>query len=68
MGYRLTDHVKAELAIFNLFDQKAYSSEFHYATNITPAEVAKFGTAGVNDDQVHPLEPLSARLTLTVTF
>ncbi|MEI9983436.1 MAG: hypothetical protein WDN69_09655 [Aliidongia sp.] len=60
IGYKLTDHLKAELAIFNLFDQKAYSAEFYYATDITPAEIAKNGTAGVNDFQVHPLEPLSA--------
>ena len=63
LGYKLTDHVKAELAVFNLFDQKAYSSEFYYATAIT-----KSGTAGIDDYQVHPLEPLSARLTVTVTF
>jgi hypothetical protein len=68
VGYRLSDHIKAELAIFNLFDRKAYSAEFYYATDITPQEVAKFGTAGVNDYQVHPLEPLSARLTMTMTF
>ena len=49
--------------MFNLFDQKAYSSEFYYATAIT-----KSGTAGIDDYQVHPLEPLSARLTVTVTF
>jgi hypothetical protein len=56
------------VAIFNLFNQKAYSSEFYYATNINAAEVAKYGTAGVNDFQVHPLEPISARFTVTATF
>jgi outer membrane receptor protein involved in Fe transport len=68
VGYKISDSVKLQLAIFNLFDQKAYAAEFFYATNITPAEVAKFGTTGVSDFQVHPLEPLSGRLTLTVTF
>jgi outer membrane receptor protein involved in Fe transport len=68
IGYTLTDWAKMRLSIYNLFDQKAYAAEFFYATDITPAEVAKFGAAGVNDFQVHPLEPLSARLTLTVTF
>jgi outer membrane receptor protein involved in Fe transport len=68
VGYKLTSSIKAQLSIFNLFDQKAYSAEFFYATDITPQEVAKFGTAGVNDFQVHPLEPLSARLTLTMMF
>ena len=68
LGYKVTDHLKLEASIFNLFDQKAYAAEFYYATDITPAEAAKYGTAGVNDDQVHPLEPISARFTLTVTF
>jgi len=68
LGYKITDSVKAQLALFNLFNQKAYAAEFYYATDITPAEVAKYGSSGLSDYQVHPLEPLSARLTLTVTF
>jgi outer membrane receptor protein involved in Fe transport len=68
VGYKITDNVKLQGSVFNLFNQKAYAAEFFYATAITPAEVAKFGTAGVNDFQVHPLEPLSARFTLTVLF
>jgi hypothetical protein len=32
------------------------------------AEGAKFGKTGVGDFQVHPLEPLSARLSLTLMF
>ena len=68
VGYQLTDSVSLGLSVFNLFDQKAYSSEFYYATAITPAEAAKFGTAGVSDYQVHPLEPLSARFTVTARF
>jgi hypothetical protein len=39
-----------------------------YATNINAAEAAKYGTAGVNDFQVHPLEPISARFTITANF
>jgi outer membrane receptor protein involved in Fe transport len=68
IGYKLTDRLKVQMSIFNLFDQKAYSSEFYYATNINAAEVAKYGNAGVNDFQVHPLEPISARFTLTADF
>jgi outer membrane receptor protein involved in Fe transport len=68
VGYKVTDQLKVQLSIYNLFDQRAYSAEYYYATNITAAEVAKYGTAGVNDYQVHPLEPLSARLTMTMTF
>jgi hypothetical protein len=68
IGYKIADGVKLQLSIYNLFDQKANAAEFFYATAITPAEVAKFGTTGVSDFQVHPLEPLSGRLTLTVVF
>jgi outer membrane receptor protein involved in Fe transport len=68
IGYKFSDRLKVQVAIFNLFDQKAYSSEFYYATAINAAEVAKYGTAGVNDFQVHPLEPLSARFTITANF
>jgi|HubBroStandDraft_1064217.scaffolds.fasta_scaffold00025_25 outer membrane receptor protein involved in Fe transport len=68
VGYKLTDQVELQLSVYNLFDQRAYAAEFFYATDITAAEVAKFGATGVSDFQVHPLEPLSARLTLTVTF
>ena len=62
VGYKVNDHLKLEAAIFNLFDQKAYAAEFYYATKITPAELAK------DDFQVHPLEPISARFTLTWVF
>ncbi len=68
VGYKLTDQTRLQLSIYNLFDQRAYSAEYYYATNITAAEVAKYGSTGVSDYQVHPLEPLSARLTLTMTF
>ncbi len=66
VGYKITSSVRAQLAIYNLLDQRAYSAEYYYATNITAAEVKANGTTGVNDYQVHP--PLSARFTLTVLF
>ena len=68
IDYRVTSKLKVRLSIFNLFNTKAYAAEYYYATNITPQEAATFGTAGVNDYQVHPLEPLSARLTITTSF
>jgi hypothetical protein len=68
LGYRITPDCTAKLAIYNLLNTKAYSSEFYYATDISPQEVAQHGTAGVSDYQVHPLEPLSARLTFSVVF
>ena len=68
VGYKVTDNFKVQLAVFNLLNRKAWAAEYYYATNITPQEVAKYGNTGVSDYQVHPLEPLSARLTLTATF
>ncbi len=68
MGYKFTPKLKLQLSIYNLFNTHAYSAEYYYATDITPAEVAKYGTAGVSDYQVHPIEPLSARITLTALF
>ena len=62
VGYKVNDHLKLEAAIFNLFDQKAYASEFYYTTRITPTERA------TDDFQVHPLEPISARFTVTWLF
>ncbi|MCQ8279722.1 TonB-dependent receptor [Acetobacteraceae bacterium KSS8] len=68
VGYKLTPKLKLQLSIYNLFNTHAASAEYYYATDINAAEVAKYGTSGVSDYQVHYLEPLSARLTLTAGF
>ncbi len=68
IGYKVTPSLKLQMSIYNLFNTKAYSAEYYYATDITPAEVAKDGASGVNDYQVHPLEPLSVRFTVTAEF
>ena len=68
IGYKITPKIKLQLSVYNLLDSRADAAEYFYATDITPAEVARYGTAGVSDAQVHPLEPLSARLTLTALF
>ena len=68
VGYKFTSKLKAQFSIYNLFNSHAYSAEYYYATDITQAEVAKYGTAGVSDYQVHPLEPISVRVTVTYLF
>jgi outer membrane receptor protein involved in Fe transport len=68
IGYKFSPKLKAQFSIYNLLNSHAYSAEYYYATDITPAEVAKYGTTGVGDYQVHPLEPLSVRLTVTAYF
>jgi hypothetical protein len=62
-GYKVSPKLKLELSIFNLFDTKAHAAAFFYASRL-PGEPA----AGVTGVQVHPLEPLSARMALTATF
>ena len=68
IGYKFTPKLKAQFSIYNLLNSQAYSAEYYYATDITQAEVAKYGTAGVPDYQVHPLEPISFRATVTYLF
>ncbi len=68
VGYKLSATVKLQISLYNLFDSRAYAAEYYYATDITAAEVARYGSTGVSDYQVHPLEPLAVRLTVTATF
>lgn len=61
IAYQVSPKITARLSVFNLLNTKAWAAEYNYATAITAAEVAKYGTGGVTDDQVHPLEPISLR-------
>ena len=63
VGYKFSDRLKAQLGIFNLFDIKANAFAYYYQTAI-PGDAP----GGEADHQNHPLEPTSARLTLTATF
>jgi hypothetical protein len=68
IGYRLTRSLTLKAAVYNLLNSKAWAAEYYYATDINAQEVAKYGNGGVSDYQVHPLEPISARLTAAVLF
>ena len=63
LGYRVNPKLKLQLSIFNLFNTKANAAAFFYTSRL-PGEPAD----GVTDFQVHPLEPISARLGVTATF
>ena len=63
MGYKFNAHLKAQLTVFNLTNTKADSAAYFYAARL-PGEPAD----GINDVQVHPLEPLSAVAKLTYVF
>ena len=62
VGYKINQSVKAQVAIFNLFDVRANSAAFYYTTDIHD------GLGPTADHQVHALEPIAARFTVTATF
>ncbi len=62
-NYQLTRRIKLRLAIYNLTDTRADAAAYYYAARL-PGEPA----GGIPDYQIHPLEPISARFTLAVTF
>ena len=62
VGYKITEKLRVRLSIFNLFNSNANATEFAYQFRTTPTGPAVFGTT------YHPLEPISARLTLTALF
>jgi len=62
-GYRVNSKFKIQLSIFNLFNTRANGRRLLLHSRL-PGEPA----ADVTDFQVHPLEPISARLGATATF
>lgn len=70
VGYRFGPRWKAELSVYNLADSHAYASAYFYQTRVSPAEAAPAcdSAAPASCYQVHPMEPRSARLTLTANF
>ncbi len=62
-GYKLSTHIKLQVNIYNLLASNAYAAEYFYTSRL-PGEPAD----GVSGFQVHPLEPRSARFTVTATF
>ena len=67
VGYKITSRTKLQLSIYNLFDQKTDAFDYDYVTRL-PGEPLGGITDERRDLQIHPLEPISARLTLTQTF
>lgn len=62
VGYKFSERVQLRLDIFNLLNSKAHDVDYYY-----PSQLAN-ETAPVYDIHYHPVEPLSARVTLTFTF
>ena len=63
VGYKLSPHLKLQASVFNLLGSHADAAAYYYAARL-PGEPA----GGVNDFQIHPLEPRSARFTVTASF
>ena len=63
IGYNFSAALRAQVDVFNLFDVKANAGAFYYMTVIP-------GDNGVPtaDHQNHPLEPISARFSVTASF
>jgi len=62
LGYRLDAGTRVMVDIFNLFDRRANDIEYWYESQL-PTE-----SAPASDRHVHPAEPRSLRLTLSIRF
>lgn len=63
LAYQLNRKTRIALDVFNLFDKRASDIDYYYASRL-PGEPVE----GVNDRHFHPVEPRSARLTLSYAF
>ena len=60
VAYAVEHGLKLQIGVFNLFNSKDNAADFYYTSRL-PGEPA----AGVAGFQVHPLEPRSARFSIT---
>ena len=63
VGYEFSHGWKVRVSIYNLFNSKDNAADYYYQSRL-PGEPAH----GYSDFQVHPLEPISDRATLSYTF
>jgi len=63
IGYKISPSLKVQVNIFNLLNSHADAADYLY-TDRLPGEPAD----GVEDIHSHPLEPRSARFSVTATF
>jgi outer membrane receptor protein involved in Fe transport len=62
VGYRYNSRTTFTLDVFNLFDRKASDIDYYYESQLA------WEAAPVNDKHFHPVEPRSARLTMSYNF
>ena len=63
VGYKVSPKLRVQAEVFNLFDVKANAGAYYYTT-VIPGD----GGVPTADHQNHPLEPLSARVSVTAFF
>ena len=63
LAYQINRKTRLSLDVFNLFNKRASDIDYYYASRL-PGEAVD----GVNDRHFHPVEPRSARLTLSYAF
>jgi hypothetical protein len=61
-GYKLSPRLKFQVSVYNVADSHANAAAYYYSSRLTPTGDEVTGL------QVHPLEPRSARVSLTATF
>lgn len=62
VGYRFTKNLRLEANVFNMFNNRGYAAQYAYDYRLTPTSTESSGATG------HPVEPVSARFTLTANF
>ena len=61
-GYKVNARLKIQVGVYNLLNERANAAAYYYTSRLVPTGPEVTGL------QVHPLEPISARLTVTATF
>jgi hypothetical protein len=61
-GDKIGPRLKVQVGVYNLLDSHANAAAYDYTSRLTPTGNEVTGL------QIHPLEPRSARVTLTATF
>ena len=63
VGYNVSKNLRVAVDVFNLFDRKASDIDYYYTSRL-PNEPA----GGVDDIHFHPVEPRTARVSVTARF
>jgi outer membrane receptor protein involved in Fe transport len=70
LGYKFSQRLKVQLSVYNALNSHAYSAACFYQSRLTPSDVPPdCDTADrATCHQVHPMDPRSARLSITAQF